>query len=161
MIKDAQRAIFALPDTGGYIREQTSCAALATAAVFLEPRTRWVEATAIRLGVFVIMSVALVGVEAGGKYYERHLTIMLFVAVSAIIIFPVPLEWTISVAVAALGLFLGCNCRIRMSHKGARSPERCYLRAVSLLRSSLAALRTSLPTTPFCSNCATALAWRI
>lgn len=83
-------------------------AALATAVVFLEPRTRWIEATAVRLGVFVIlMSVALVGVEAGGEYYERHLTIMLFVAVSAIIIFPVPLEWTISVAVAALGLFFG------------------------------------------------------
>jgi diguanylate cyclase (GGDEF)-like protein len=82
-------------------------AALATAAVFLKPRTHWIEATAIHLGVFLILlSVALVGVEAGGEYYERHLTIMLFVAVSAIIIFPVPLEWTISIAVAALGLFL-------------------------------------------------------
>ena len=82
-------------------------AALATAAVFVGPRTRWIEATAIHLGVFLILlSVALVGVAAGGEYYERHLTIMLFVAASAIIIFPVPIEWTISVAVSALGLFL-------------------------------------------------------
>lgn len=82
-------------------------AALATAVVFLEPRSRWIQATALHLGVLLILlSVALVGVEAGGQYYERHLTIMLFVAVSAIIIFPVPLEWTISAAAAALGLYL-------------------------------------------------------
>ncbi|MCT7664064.1 sensor domain-containing diguanylate cyclase [Shinella kummerowiae] len=82
-------------------------AALATAAVFLKPRTRWIEGTAIHLGVFLILlSVALVGVAAAGEYYERHLTIMLFVAASAIIIFPVPLEWTISIVLAAIGLFL-------------------------------------------------------
>ncbi len=82
-------------------------AALATAVVFLRPRARWIEGAAILLGLLVILlSVALVGVRAGGEFYERHLTIMLFVAVSAIIIFPIPLEWSISVAVAALGLYL-------------------------------------------------------
>lgn len=82
-------------------------AALATAVVFLRPRARWIEGAAILLGLLVILlSVALVGVRAGGEFYERHLTIMLFVAVSAIIIFPIPLEWSVSVAVAALALYL-------------------------------------------------------
>ena len=82
-------------------------AALATAVVFLRPRARWIEGAAILLGLLVILlSVALVGVRAGGEFYERHLTIMLFVAVSAIIIFPIPLEWSVSVAVAALDLYL-------------------------------------------------------
>ncbi|WP_280519063.1 GGDEF domain-containing protein [Shinella curvata] len=82
-------------------------AALATATVFLKPRPPWIEGVAVHLGVFLILlSVALVGVNAGGEYYERHLTIMLFVAVTAIIIFPIPLEWSISIAVLALGLYL-------------------------------------------------------
>lgn len=82
-------------------------AALSTATIFLKARAPWVEGAGLLLGVFVILlSVALVGVNGGGEYYERHLTIMLFVAVTAIIIFPIPLEWSISIAVFALGLYL-------------------------------------------------------
>ncbi len=82
-------------------------AALSIAIVFLKARAPWIEGAAVHVGVFVILlSVALVGVNAGGEYYERHLTIMLFVAVTAIIIFPIPLEWSTSIAVFALGLYL-------------------------------------------------------
>ncbi len=82
-------------------------AAIFTAIVFMKPRRLWVEALALHLGVFfTLLSVALVGVNTGGEYYERHLTIMLFVAVTAIIIFPVPLEWSMAIAAFALGLYL-------------------------------------------------------
>lgn len=67
-------------------------AAIVTAIVFMKPRGLKMEALALHLGIFfILLSVALVGVTTGGEYYERHLTIMLFVAVTAIIIFPVPL----------------------------------------------------------------------
>ena len=82
-------------------------AAILTAIVFQKPRGTWIEGVALHVGVFLILlSVALVGVNTGGEYYERHLTIMLFVAVTAIIIFPVPLEWSIAIAVLALGQYL-------------------------------------------------------
>ncbi len=67
----------------------------------------WTEGIALHLGMFLILfSVALVGVNTGGEYYERHLTIMLFVAVTAIIIFPIPLEWSMAIGAFALGLYL-------------------------------------------------------
>ena len=55
---------------------------------------------------FILLSVALVGVTAGGEFYERHLNIMLFVAISAIIIFAIPLPATTTIAAMALGLYL-------------------------------------------------------
>ncbi len=55
---------------------------------------------------FILLSVALVGVNAGGEFYERHLNIMLFVAVSAIIIFAIPMAATGIIAAMALGLYL-------------------------------------------------------
>lgn len=82
-------------------------AAIFTALAFRKPRAMWIQGIALHAGVFLILlSVALVGVNTGGDYYERHLTIMLFVAVTAIIIFPVPFEWSIAIAVFALGLYL-------------------------------------------------------
>jgi diguanylate cyclase (GGDEF)-like protein len=83
-------------------------AALGAAFVFRHPRPLWIQGAAILLGVFLILlSVALVGVSAGEEFYERHLTIMLFVAVTAIIIFPIPISWSITVAAYGLGLYLG------------------------------------------------------
>ncbi|ESZ21452.1 hypothetical protein X737_04770 [Mesorhizobium sp. L48C026A00] len=37
----------------------------------------------------ILLSIVLVGASAGGEFYERHLNIMLFVAITAIIIFGV------------------------------------------------------------------------
>jgi len=82
-------------------------AAMATAFVWQRPRAQWLQRISIIAGLFLIfLSVALVGVSAGGEFYERHLNIMLFVAITAIIIFGVPLNWTVTVASLALGLYL-------------------------------------------------------
>jgi diguanylate cyclase (GGDEF)-like protein len=82
-------------------------AALLTSFAFVRRPGVWAQGAIILSGVFVILlCVALVGVSAGQEFYERHLTIMLFVAVTAIIIFPVPLKWTMAIAIFALGLYL-------------------------------------------------------
>ncbi|NEJ83706.1 GGDEF domain-containing protein, partial [Rhizobium leguminosarum] len=82
-------------------------AALVAAIAFLRPHALWVQGVFLLSAVFLILlSVALVGVNTGGEFYERHLTIMLFVAVTAIIIFPVPLGWAMAIGAAALGIYL-------------------------------------------------------
>ncbi|MCA1493888.1 GGDEF domain-containing protein [Ensifer sp. NBAIM29] len=82
-------------------------AALATAFIWRKPRAYWLQKISIIAGLLLILlSVALVGVSAGGEFYERHLNIMLFVAITAIIIFAIPLAWTVTVAAIALGLYL-------------------------------------------------------
>lgn len=82
-------------------------AALATTFVWRKPRGVWLQGVSLLTGLFLILlSVALVGVSAGGEFYERHLNIMLFVATTAIIIFAVPLAWTVTVASFALALYL-------------------------------------------------------
>ncbi|WP_042119957.1 GGDEF domain-containing protein [Rhizobium etli] len=82
-------------------------AAILTAVVWNKPRPAAVQRASLLLGMFLILlSVGLVGVFAGGEFYERHLSIMLFVATSAITIFSVPLAWTIAIACYALCLYL-------------------------------------------------------
>ena len=59
------------------------------------------------LGMFLILlAVSLMGVAAGGEWYERHLNVMVFVAIAGITIFNVPMRQTLSIAVMALGLYL-------------------------------------------------------
>jgi diguanylate cyclase (GGDEF)-like protein len=80
---------------------------MAIVLVWRKPRAPWLQATSLIAGLFLIfLSVALVGVSAGGEFYERHLNIMLFVAITAIIIFGIPLAWTMTIAALALGLYL-------------------------------------------------------
>lgn len=82
-------------------------AALISAVSFRTRRPLWLQQATILSGVFLILlSVALVGVSAGGEFYERHLTIMLFVAVTAIVIFPIPLGWAMTIGGYALGIYL-------------------------------------------------------
>jgi diguanylate cyclase (GGDEF)-like protein len=82
-------------------------AALLTAIAFVKPRALWIQATVLLTSVFLILlSVALVGVASGGEFYERHLTIMLFVAVTAIVIFPVPVGWAMTIGVYAIAMYL-------------------------------------------------------
>lgn len=81
-------------------------AAIATALIWRKPRAAAVQRASLLGGMcLILLSVALVGVFAGGEFYERHLTIMLFVATSAITIFSVPLAWTIAIACYALCLY--------------------------------------------------------
>lgn len=87
-------------------------AALVAAIVFLRPRALWLQGVFLLSSVFfILLSVALVGVSAGGEFYERHLTIMLFVAVTAIIIFPILLGWTVAIGASALGIYLAFQLR--------------------------------------------------
>jgi diguanylate cyclase (GGDEF)-like protein len=90
-------------------------AALINAVVWRKKRSVWVQGASLIAGVFfILLSVALVGVNAGGEFYERHLNIMLFVAITAIIIFAVPLTWTVIIAALALGLYLA----FQLKHPG-------------------------------------------
>lgn len=81
--------------------------AMAVVLLWRKPQAPWVEASSLMAGMFLILlSVALVGVSAGGEFYERQLNVMLFVAITAIIIFGIPLAWTVAIAGLALGLYL-------------------------------------------------------
>ena len=81
-------------------------AAILTALVWSKPRAAVVQRASLLVGMcLILLSVALVGVFAGGEFYERHLSIMLFVATSAITIFSVPLAWTVAIACYALCLY--------------------------------------------------------
>jgi diguanylate cyclase (GGDEF)-like protein len=81
-------------------------AALAVLFLWRKPRAPWLQGLSLILGMFlVLLSIALVGVSAGGEFHERYLNIMLFVAITAIIIFSIPLLWTMTIAVMALGLY--------------------------------------------------------
>jgi predicted signal transduction protein with EAL and GGDEF domain len=82
-------------------------AAVTVAIVFREQRAVWLQATVLLVGVFfILVSVALVGVSTGGEFYERHLTIMLFVAVTAIVTFPIPLRWAMVIGSYAICTYL-------------------------------------------------------
>lgn len=82
-------------------------AAIAVYLVWRKKRARWILGSALMVGLLAILgSVALVGISAGEDYLERHLTIMLFVATTAVIIFGIPLSWTISIASMALALYV-------------------------------------------------------
>ncbi len=82
-------------------------AAVTVVIAFRERSAMGLQATVLLVGVFLILlSVALVGVATGGEFYERHLTIMLFVAVTAIVIFPVPLRWAVVTGIYAVGIYL-------------------------------------------------------
>ncbi|MGX8012778.1 GGDEF domain-containing protein [Mesorhizobium sp. ORM8.1] len=81
--------------------------AVAVVLLWRKPQAPWIQGTSLIAGMFLILlSVALVGVSAGGEFYERHLNIMLFVAITAIIIFGIPLAWTVTIAALSLGLYL-------------------------------------------------------
>jgi diguanylate cyclase (GGDEF)-like protein len=84
----------------------------AVVLVWRKPRAPWLQGGSLIAGMFfILLSIALVGASAGGEFYERHLNIMLFVAITAIIIFGVPLAWTVTIAALALGLYLAFQLR--------------------------------------------------
>jgi diguanylate cyclase (GGDEF)-like protein len=85
-----------------------------------KPRQGWLQGGMLIAGMLLILlSVALVGVTAGGEFYERHLNIMLFVAITAIIIFSIPLWWTAMIAASALGLYLAFQLQNPMLEVGS------------------------------------------
>jgi diguanylate cyclase (GGDEF)-like protein len=56
--------------------------------------------------VVILAAVGMMGVAAGGEFHERYLSVMLFVAVSAIIIFNVSMAVPILLAAAAMVIYL-------------------------------------------------------
>jgi diguanylate cyclase (GGDEF)-like protein len=87
-------------------------AAIAVHFAWQKPYPSWAQGAALLTGMFfILLSVSMVGESAGGEFHERYLTIMLFVATTAIIIFGIPLWWTISIAAMALGLYLAFQLR--------------------------------------------------
>ena len=80
---------------------------IAVVLIWRKPRAPCLQGATLIAGMFfILLSVALVGATAGGEFYERHLNIMLFVTITAIIIFSIPLAWTVTIAALALGLYL-------------------------------------------------------
>ena len=57
--------------------------------------------------VVILAAVGMMGVAAGGEFHERYLSVMLFVAVSAIIIFNVSMSVPILLAAAGMVIYLG------------------------------------------------------
>lgn len=81
--------------------------AMAVVAVFRKPLSPAFQGVTLLGGIFLIlMLVSLTGVQAGGEFYERHQNIMLSVAITAIIMFPIPFWWTLSIAVGSLAIYL-------------------------------------------------------
>ncbi len=72
-----------------------------------ERRSEVASGFVLLTGMFaILLAVSLVGVRAGDEFYDRHLHVMLLVALTAVIMFAVPLSWTIAIAAMALGLYL-------------------------------------------------------
>ena len=129
-------------------------AALVAAIAFLRPHALWVQGVFLLSAVFLILlSVALVGVNTGGEFYERHLTIMLFVAVTAIIIFPIPLGWAMTIG-AFCPRYLPCVSTAKSRYRSGAVlwPARCFSQAVWLRPSLPDAPRPSSLRRLFCLN---------
>ncbi len=81
--------------------------ALLVHRIWRKPRPDWVLDYGLLMGLITILvAVGLMGLSAGGEFQERYLSVMLFVAVSAIIIFNTPLKISVIVAVAGMALYL-------------------------------------------------------
>ena len=117
-------------------------AALAAAVAFRWRLAFWLQGLILITSLsLILLSVALVGLSAGGEFYERHLTIMLFVAVTAIVIFPIPLSWAGTVAAVALGLYLIFQLRNPYIEPGSALAGTLFF--VSGLAGTLVARRTA------------------
>lgn len=83
-------------------------AALAVVHVWSRRRSDLAHHLSLTLGMaWILLCVALMGVAGGGELYERFLNVMVFVAISGIVIFNVPLRFAIVVAVSAMAMYLG------------------------------------------------------
>lgn len=118
-------------------------AAISTAIFFSKPRGPRQQFSVLLGGILVILlSVALVGVASGGEFYERHLTIMLFVAVTAIVIFPVPLTLATMVGVGAIFIYLIFQLRNPMIGPGSAIAGSLFFAAG--IMATLVARRTAI-----------------
>lgn len=81
--------------------------ALGVVFVWRKPRPQAVLDATLMLGMLIILlSVCWMGVVAGGALLDRYLHIMLFVAITSIVIFSVPFIQTVAIASMAMALYL-------------------------------------------------------
>jgi hypothetical protein len=82
-------------------------AALLVAFVWRKPHSQMVLGTTLIIGMLVILlSVSGMGVVSGGLLLERYVHIMLFVAITGVIIFSIPFVQTLAIAVSGMALYL-------------------------------------------------------
>lgn len=82
-------------------------AALLVHWIWSKRRPDWMLDYGLLAGIVtILMAVAMMGMAAGSEFQERYLSIMLFVAVSAIIIFNVPLRIPVLLAAAGMAIYL-------------------------------------------------------
>ncbi len=82
-------------------------AALAAFLVWRKRRSNRVLHWSLTLAMFfMLIGIGLMGVAAGGELYERFLNVMVFTAITGIIIFTVPLRHTMAMAGMVLSLYL-------------------------------------------------------
>lgn len=88
----------------------------------------------------ILLAVALMGYAAGGEFLERYLSIMLFVAVTAVIIFNVP-QW-VTHAIAGIGLLIYLVFQLAHPQIGTASAISAFLFFASGVTSTVVARRT-------------------
>ena len=82
-------------------------AALSVALVWRRPRGPRILAWTLMAGMTaILLCVCLIGLAAGGQLFDRYLHIMLFVAITGIVIFGIPFVQTIAIAMIALALYV-------------------------------------------------------
>ncbi|MEX0954569.1 MAG: diguanylate cyclase [Rhizobiaceae bacterium] len=82
-------------------------AALGVAFVWRKPRSRPILDWTLLTGMVVILlSVSWMGAVAGGELLNRYLDVMLFVAITGIVIFSVPFLQTLAIAISAMAFYL-------------------------------------------------------
>lgn len=109
--------------------------------VWSRRRANGVLDAALVAGMFVILlAVAMMGHLAGGEFQERYLSIMLFVAVTAVIIFNVP-QW-VTYVIAGMGLTLYLLFQLAHSDIGIASAFSAFLFFASGVTSTVVARRT-------------------
>lgn len=100
-----------LPETSGAALLLPAAIVLSAAvAAFLVWRkrrsTRVLHGSLTVAMLFMLFGIGLMGVAAGGELYERFLNVMVFTAITGIIIFAVPMRHTVALAAIVLSLYL-------------------------------------------------------
>ncbi|WP_332690648.1 GGDEF domain-containing protein [Devosia sp.] len=100
-----------LPQTSGVAMllpaAMVLAAALAALLVWRKRRSNRVLHWSLTVAMFfMLLGVGLMGVAGGGELYERFLNVMVFTAITGIIIFTVPMRHTVALAAIVLSLYL-------------------------------------------------------
>jgi diguanylate cyclase (GGDEF)-like protein len=90
--------------------------ALFVAVIWRKQRPEWILGAALVAGMTVILlSVALMGMATGNVLLERYLHVMLFVAITGVIIFSIPFIQTLAIASTALAIYLAFQLGVAAS----------------------------------------------